>query len=162
MSEAYELWKRYREGNIERFPPGFWSSPDGFIRVTEIIRKASEEEGMHPSQITIEKLKNWGLYSPFINLFQGRITKLKEIVCAGLPPPEEGQLPTSYTRTRSQLTNAVMSEVWIRDNGKCVECGSIEDLEFDHIIPFSKGGSSTTENLRVLCRQCNRKKGANI
>ncbi len=52
--------------------------------------------------------------------------------------------------------------VWNRDQGKCVSCGSVEDLEFDHDIPFSKGGSNSMDNIRILCRKCNRKKSANI
>lgn len=162
MSETFDTWKKFREQIIDRFPHGFWSAPDGFLRVTEIIRKACEEEGLHPSQITIEKLKLWGLYSPFINLFQGKMSKLREIVCAGLPSLENNTQKSTTNRSRPKLSNAVMSEVWIRDNGKCIQCSSIEDLEFDHIIPFSKGGSSTPENLRILCQKCNRRRGANI
>ncbi|MBJ62776.1 MAG: hypothetical protein CMB57_05915 [Euryarchaeota archaeon] len=38
----------------------------------------------------------------------------------------------------------------------------MEDLEFDHMIPHSKGGSSTADNLRILCRPCNRSRGNRI
>ena len=34
----------------------------------------------------------------------------------------------------------VMQEVYIRDEGKCIECGSEDNLHYDHKIPFSKGG----------------------
>lgn len=54
----------------------------------------------------------------------------------------------------------VKSEVWARDLGRCVQCGSESYLEFDHIIPFSKGGATSTGNLQLLCRMCNLKKGA--
>ena len=56
----------------------------------------------------------------------------------------------------------VQREVWRRDQGRCVECGSKERLEFDHIIPFSKGGSNTARNIQLLCENCNRKKSNTI
>ena len=56
----------------------------------------------------------------------------------------------------------VRQTVWLRDDGKCVECDSESELQFDHIIPHSKGGSNTVENIRILCRVCNSKKRARI
>ena len=41
---------------------------------------------------------------------------------------------------------------------KCNLCGSKDRLEFDHIIPVSKGGKSTADNLQILCKSCNIKK----
>jgi len=60
------------------------------------------------------------------------------------------------------IPNHVQREVWRRDQGRCVECESKERLEFDHIIPFSKGGSNTVRNIQLLCEKCNRRKHNNI
>jgi hypothetical protein len=41
-----------------------------------------------------------------------------------------------------------------------VWCNKDENIEYDHIVPVSKGGESTESNLQLLCRSCNRKKRA--
>lgn len=60
------------------------------------------------------------------------------------------------------LSENTKREVWRRDQGRCVECGSKERLEFDHIIPYSKGGSNTPRNIQLLCEKCNRAKSNKI
>jgi hypothetical protein len=57
---------------------------------------------------------------------------------------------------RRIIPTSVKLEVWKRDGGKCVKCGTKEDLHFDHVIPWSKGGSSTTaDNIQLLCGKHN-------
>ena len=64
---------------------------------------------------------------------------------------------------RRLIPTWVKVEVWKRDGGKCVKCGATEDLHFDHIIPWSKGGSSSTpENVQLLCGRHNVQKHAKI
>jgi hypothetical protein len=54
------------------------------------------------------------------------------------------------------IPSAVKLEVWKRDKGCCVKCGSRENLHFDHIIPYSLGGSSKkAENVQILCGKHN-------
>lgn len=62
------------------------------------------------------------------------------------------------TKRSRHIPASVKREVWQRDEGRCVECGSKERLEYDHIIPFSKGGSNTARNIQLLCEKCNRTK----
>ena len=61
---------------------------------------------------------------------------------------------------REPVPRAVRQAVFERDGGRCVECGAAFDLQYDHVIPLALGGASTVENLRVLCAECNRRKGA--
>ena len=54
------------------------------------------------------------------------------------------------------IPSAVKLEVWKRDKGRCVICGEAKNLHFDHIIPFSQGGSSRdAKNIQILCAKHN-------
>lgn len=63
---------------------------------------------------------------------------------------------------RGAIPDDVKQFVWMRDGGRCRRCGSAIELQFDHVIPVSMGGSSAPENLQILCGPCNRRKGAAI
>jgi hypothetical protein len=71
------------------------------------------------------------------------------------------QEPADSSR-RAPIAQAVRLAVFRRDGGACVECGTTEGLQFDHVIPVALGGASTVENLQVLCAACNLAKGASI
>jgi hypothetical protein len=66
------------------------------------------------------------------------------------------------SQRREPIPEPVRIHVWRRDGGQCVKCGSQERLEYDHIIPASKGGSSTERNIQLLCEACNRTKSDTI
>ena len=54
------------------------------------------------------------------------------------------------------IPTEVRQKVWYRDNGKCQICGSKQNLQYDHIIPFSRGGSSLVrEKIQLLCDRHN-------
>ena len=60
------------------------------------------------------------------------------------------------------IPRATQFRVLKRENQICSDCGRSvkdEDVEFDHIIPWSKGGSSDEHNIRLLCKVCNKKRG---
>lgn len=65
-------------------------------------------------------------------------------------------------RKRAVIPQSIRLEVWQRDGGRCVDCSSQENLEFDHVIPHSMGGADTARNLQLLCEKCNRRKGASL
>lgn len=54
-----------------------------------------------------------------------------------------------------RLTPDLRATVFAKDGGKCVRCGSTENLTVDHIFPRSLGGTHVLTNLRTLCKSCN-------
>ena len=63
---------------------------------------------------------------------------------------------------RGKVSSRMRFAIYERDEYKCVKCGSKKNLEIDHIIPVSKGGKSSFENLQTLCHHCNVLKGMEI
>jgi hypothetical protein len=61
----------------------------------------------------------------------------------------------AQSRYISETTKKV---VYSRDSGICQCCDSSENLEYDHISPYSCGGNSDASNIQLLCRKCNRSK----
>ena len=77
---------------------------------------------------------------------------------------EKGMEYTAWVEARAKkkarsIPKATRREVFARDNYRCVQCGATEELTIDHIFPFALGGSNAPENLQVLCKACNFKKG---
>jgi hypothetical protein len=75
-----------------------------------------------------------------------------------IPPPnghENKITATNVTRTQR-------SRILERDEYKCQQCGSEEQLCIDHVIPVSRGGDSSDDNLQVLCLSCNTKKSNKV
>jgi hypothetical protein len=64
-------------------------------------------------------------------------------------------------RRKAVIPASVRLQVIARDNGRCRACGigDVDALQCDHIVPESKGGDSSLENLQALCGVCNNRKG---
>lgn len=86
-----------------------------------------------------------------------KVFKFKLIAVEG---EENFDIPTQkHAKHRRIIPTQVKLQVWKRDGGKCTKCGADKDLHFDHIIPFSKGGSSdTVDNIQLLCGRHNLQK----
>jgi SAD/SRA domain/HNH endonuclease len=64
---------------------------------------------------------------------------------------------------RRIIPSHIKLAVWKRDGGACVTCGSKQNLHFDHILAYSKGGTSDSEeNIQLLCMKHNIQKGAKL
>jgi hypothetical protein len=99
----------------------------------------------------------------------GTATQINRMVRSGLAGEVDGgyQLnPELFTvvvgNGRSYISVGIRSAVYERDGSMCVKCGARDDLTLDHIYPWSLGGPDTVDNLRVLCRPCNSRKGVKV
>lgn len=90
-----------------------------------------------------------------------KVFKLKLIAVEG---EEEADLLTTLRPSRRRvIPTFVKVAVWKRDEGKCTVCAATDELHFDHDLPYSKGGTSITEdNVQLLCARHNLKKGSKI
>lgn len=90
-----------------------------------------------------------------------KVFKFKLIAVEG---DEDFSLPTSlHPERRRIIPTEIKLQVWKRDGGRCVECGATDELHFDHILPYSKGGTSIkAENVQLLCARHNLQKSNKI
>lgn len=106
----------------EKIRPGIWTF-NGLFRLTDAYK---ESDGVR-------------------DVFKFRLELTDEISTESCL----GQVHLLHNRL---IPSAVKIEVWKRDKGQCVKCGSKKNLHFDHVVPFSKGGSSlVVENIQLLC-----------
>ncbi len=120
----------------EKLKPGIWVY-NGIFRLTSAWTEKSEER----------------------MVFKFRLELLDEYKNDN----KQKNIKTDFSRFSRRIPTSVKVEVWNRDKGRCAICGSENDLHFDHIIPYSKGGSSTTaKNVQILCSKCNYSKNDKI
>ena len=73
---------------------------------------------------------------------------------------EQGKCKSQKFRTENQI-QITDGKIGLTSTAK-TDIFRTNDLEVDHIIPISKGGKSTYDNLQTLCHRCNVRKGAKI
>ncbi|MBI5376338.1 MAG: HNH endonuclease [Candidatus Schekmanbacteria bacterium] len=106
--------------------------------------------------------QHWYLKEIFLLEIEYMLDALSILIEPDFMPIASIDDSSSEENTDRYISSEVKLNVWRRDQGKCVECGSKEKLEYDHIIPVSKGGSNTERNVQLLCQTCNRQKSAAI
>lgn len=82
----------------------------------------------------------------------------------GFVPSDNNPQSSQKHTTKRDPSDRLKVQVLMRDGNRCRICGvecsdGLHNIHFDHIIPWSKGGETTLENLQVLCSDCNEAKG---
>ena len=91
----------------------------------------------------------WQEISNARKVFKFRLEMMDEIITDSTV--QQNEIDYSHL-----IPTSVKLEVWKRDEGRCVICGRKDNLHFDHVIPYSKGGSSlVAENIQILCAKHN-------
>jgi Holliday junction DNA helicase RuvB len=139
--------------------------------ITGIARKLAVNMGLKIDDDAIQQISSSAGDSPSAVLFLLELVRVfaqarqvSEIITMDIVTEALKTLPEieRSEQGREAIPSEVKREVWRRDGGRCARCGSQEKLEYDHIIPVSKGGSSTARNIQLLCEKHNREKSDSI
>lgn len=150
----------------EKLPSGKLTENGKFHHAAQAAKKGEELERV----LVYEKIKKgiWSYNGVFHLVDSWResdehreVFKFKLVAVEGdedFSRPVKTDLPH-----RRLIPSSVKQQVWARDSGKCIKCGATNELHFDHILPYSKGGTSITiENVQLLCARHNLEKSAKI
>ena len=117
------------------------------VRVYEKIRT-----GIWSYNGVFHLIDSWRERDEFRQVFKFKLIAVEGDEDFAMPAKREIQ-------RRRIIPSAVKLAVWKRDGGKCVMCGATDELHFDHDLPWSKGGTSITEeNVQLLCARHNLEK----
>ncbi len=122
-------------------------NPPELVKVYEKIK-----DGIWAYNGVFELVDSWTEFTGERNVFKFKlIISNKSIDQKEVRSKDQGDL--IHNRL---IPTSVKLEVWKRDKGRCVTCGSTNNLHYDHILPFSKGGTSLkAENIQLLCARHN-------
>ena len=147
----------------ERHPSGGLTQNGRFHRAAQVFKRG----GQSPERVRVyEKIRPgiWA-YNGVFHLIDSwtesddhrTVFKFRLVAVEG---EEDFSQPVRLSAERRRLIpTPVKLEVWKRDNGKCALCGAVDELHFDHIVPYSKGGTSlTAANVKLLCARHNLEK----
>lgn len=165
--EYQELLVRFSSSRIKKLPFDLVKTSVIYdIDIKKAIELASMSSDLFPVLNDLEGAgflakEHWGGNSLVLTEIEYYIVTLKVLVEPDYTPLENEYRDNKDNSDR-YIQKSVKMTVWQRDQGKCVECGTREKLEYDHVIPVAKGGSNTERNVQILCEKCNRAKSARI
>jgi len=164
ISRRFCTWnKALQKANIG-VSQQFWTVEQLF----ENIEKVWKKKGYQPTRRDMddknlstissgEYLRKFGKWSSALEQFVSYINQENTMEALDVETLEE----SLGHKTKRDINLRIRFKVLMRDNFKCCVCGaspakdSSVELHVDHIIPWSKGGETTIENLQTLCSKCN-------
>jgi hypothetical protein len=160
----------YKDGPKPKTVDQHYNNPGGSLTQNGLFYETTlkyKQGGIEPELVKVyEKIKPgiW-VYNGLFKLIDAwkeeinvrKVFKFKlELVDDPISQGYEQVLRLEHSRI---IPSSVKLAVWKRDKGRCVICGSQDNLHFDHVIPYAKGGSSlVSENIQILCAKHNLEK----
>ena len=160
---------------VEEFPLPPAPRTDA-IKHNEHLKKILKEGKLPDGETLDEQRRKW--FEEWVGMFdpEEHPVKIEQVIqymsCSEfghLCPAffvSEGFTETKESRSQTRyIPRDILIRVIRRDNSICQKCRAVlfdREIEVDHIIPISRGGTTTESNLRVLCKKCNRKKSGKI
>ena len=118
----------------------------------------SPKKNLYRQDLIISKIM--GLFFTILGgIIGGIVYKVPGIFIGGFLGMMIDLLLTPEDNKRRYLTFDEKVAAMRRAENRCEQCGSIKDLSIHHIKPLSRGGTNHIDNLTVLCRRCNSRKG---
>ena len=140
-------------------------------QLLEAIYQAWERLGHQPNTRDLKNGEMGYGQTTYINRFgswKGSIIAFKEYVQNRQGNIKIAKASPVTHKTSRTASKKLRAQIFERDQSTCQNCGANEEtkpgvkLVLDHIVPYSKGGETTYENLQVLCRRCNINKNNKI
>lgn len=149
--------------NVHVAPPASERSTDGATREGAVEAHPALVLNADFRPLSYFPLSLWSWQDAIKAVFLDRVNIVSEYERTVRSPGFEMRLP-SVVSLKNYVSPArypafTRFNVFLRDRFACQYCGSPDDLTFDHVIPRSKGGQTTWENVCAACSPCNLRKG---
>jgi hypothetical protein len=179
FSRRFGSWSRALR--LAGLQPTGWRRGITDEELFENIRSLWISLGRQPGRSEVKKPKSQFSVKAYQNRFGSWVKALKAFVvwvnsdCPEESPKEEAgsetidsTIPRAATkrRTRREISERQRFRILVRDGFRCGSCGASPlttrgiELHVDHIVPWSKGGETTDDNLETKCKRCNLGKGS--
>ncbi len=145
---------------------------DGTVEMKSIVTKEAHEIGERLKGLLAHShpnMSNGELIEMALKALQEKVdplAKAKRVANkkekAEVTTPASKQRVNSPSKTPGDVPAAVSNPVWIRDDGKCANCGSFSAIQEEHVVAVALGGESTVENVKLLCRSCNQRSAIEV
>jgi len=153
------------ENQTEKLPSGKLTQNGMFVKAANEFKEGNDK----PELVKVyEKVLPgvWSLKGYFNLIDYKQVNDGKRYVfrfILKLSDRKENVVSSQVIEHTRLIPSNVKKDVWKRDGGKCVLCGDIKNLHFDHDLPFSKGGTSlSSKNVKLLCMKHNLQKSDRI